>query len=226
MASASSYFKEGRLEETVAALQRASRADPPAPRWLVAWLNGQVNKQNGFLDKAITEFRSILEDRYPQLDQRGFDFSKDYVVINELGQTYFERAKLERGDPVLQTAFLQQAAEQFKRTLALDSENVTAHYNLALIYLQLGEDKLAAQYRQLHERYRPDDNARDRAIAIARRRNPAADNAAKATVIYPLQRPGAPGLTILPGVVGQSTEHTALRESERSASAAVEKGSP
>ena len=189
------YFKEGRLEDAVAALQRASLANPPAPRWLIAWLNGQVNKQNGFLDKAITEFRSILEDHSPELDRRGFDFSKDYVVIDELGQTYFERAKLERTDPARQKAFLEKAVEQFKKTLALDSEDLAAHYNLALIYSQLGDETLATNHRQLHERYRPDNNAADRAIAIARRRNPAADNAAKATVIYPLQRPGAPGLT-------------------------------
>jgi len=188
------YFKEGRLEDAVAALQRAARADPPAPRWLIAWLNGLVNKQNGFLDKAITEFRSILEDHYPELDARGFDFSKDYVVINELGQTYFERAKLERGDADRQNHFLRLAVEQFKNTLALDSEDLTAHYNLALIYSRLGDEKLATEHRQLHERYRPDNNASDQAIAIERRRNPAADNAAKATVIYPLQRPGAPGL--------------------------------
>src|SRR5262249_23231820 len=61
------YLKEGRLEEAVGALQRAMRFDPPAPRWVVAWLNGLVNKQNGYLDKAIAEFRSILEDRYSEL---------------------------------------------------------------------------------------------------------------------------------------------------------------
>ena len=191
------YLKEGRLEEAVVALQRAVRSDPPAPRWTVAWLNGLVNKQNGYLDKAITEFRSILEDRYPELDRRGFDFSKDYEVINELGQTLFERSKLERGpaNQARQRTFLEQAVEQFRRTLALDSENLTAHYNLALIYAQLGQDKLAVEHRQSHERYRPDDNARDRAISIHRRQNPAADHAAQATVIYSLQRPGAPGLT-------------------------------
>ena len=87
--------------------------------------------------------------------------------------------------------WLRLAAEQFERTLALDSENVTAHYNLALIHEQLGDAGRAAQHRRLHERYRPDDNARDRAIAIARRRDPAGDHAAQAIVIYPLQRDGA-----------------------------------
>ena len=53
----------------MAALQRAAQCQPAAPRWTMAWLNGLVNKQNGYLDKAITEFRSILEDRYPELER-------------------------------------------------------------------------------------------------------------------------------------------------------------
>ncbi len=207
------YFKEGRLDDAVAALQRAAKFDPPAPRWTIAWLNGLVNKQNGYLDKAITEFRSILDDRYPELDQRGFDFSKDYEVINELGQTLFERAKRERGDAnrAQQLEFLHQAAEQFKKTLALDSENVTAHYNLALIYAQLGDAKLAEEHRRLHERFRPDDNARDRAIAIHRRQNAAADHAAQAIVIYPLQRPGAFGLSSAGSPPAHAAKQTAAR---------------
>jgi tetratricopeptide (TPR) repeat protein len=191
------YFKEGRLDDAVSALQRAAKTEPPAPRWTMAWLNGLVNKQNGFLDKAISELRSVLEDRYPELDRRGFDFSKDYEVINELGQTLFERAKFERGPAAKsrRDEFLNQAVEQFQKTLALDSENVTAHYNLSLIYAQLGDETRAEKHRKEHERYRPDDNARDRAIAIHRRQNPAADHAAQNIVIYPLQRQGAPGLT-------------------------------
>jgi tetratricopeptide (TPR) repeat protein len=186
------YFKEGRLNDAVDALQRAAKFDPPAPRWTIAWLNGLVDKQNGYLDEAIKEFRSILEDTYPELEKRKFDFSLDYEVINELGQTLFERAKQERGDA--RKPFLQQAADRFQRTLQLDSENLTAHYNLALIYDQLGDAKKAEEHRKLHERFRPDDNARDRAIAIHRRAHPAADHAAQATVIYNLQRPGAYGL--------------------------------
>lgn len=190
------YFKEGRLDDAVAALQRAVKFDPPAPRWTVAWFNGLVNKQNGFLDKAISEFRSILEDRYPELDERGFDFSKDYEVINELGLALFERGKMERspGSRERYTNFLEQAKHQFQNTLAIDSEDLTAHYNLSLLYAALGDDAKAGEHRTLHARYLPDSNARDRAIAIHRRSNPAADHAAQSIVIYPLQRPGAPEL--------------------------------
>jgi len=188
------YLKQGRLEEAVSALQRAAQANPPAPRWTVAWLNGLVDKQNGYLDKAIAEFRSILDDHYDELDRRGFDFGLDYEVINELGQTLFERAKIERGDDTAQRKWLSEAAARFERTLKIDAENVTAHYNLALIYDRLGQRELAVQHQLLQNRYRPDDNARERAVTIARRRDRAADNAANATVIYPLQRKGAFGL--------------------------------
>ena len=183
-------FKEGRLEDAVSALRRANdpaRFQPPAPRWTLAWLNGLVDKQNGYLDKAITEFRGVLEDRYPELDRRGFDFSQDYEVINELGQTLFERAKLERADPLLRRSFLEQARQRFEATLALDPENLTAHYNLGLLYSELGELAQAAAHRRAHEKYRPDDNARDQAVAVARRAHPAADHAAQATVIYSLE---------------------------------------
>lgn len=188
------YFKEGRLNDAVLALQRANdtnRFNPPGNRWTIAWLNGLVNKQNGYLDQAIKELTSILEDRYPELEKRGFDFSRDYEVINELGQTLYERAKAERANPEKQKEFLRAAVKRFEDTLAIDIENVTAHHNLALIYAQLGEADRAAAHRKSHEKYRPDDNARDRAVSVARRRDPAADQAAQAIVIYDLQRTDA-----------------------------------
>tara|TARA_B100000029_G_C17592430_1_gene962981 strand:+ start:3 stop:2810 length:2808 start_codon:yes stop_codon:yes gene_type:complete len=186
------YVKEGRLEEAVDALGRAASADPPAPAWTIAWFNGIVNKQNGFLDKAIENFRSIIEDRSQEQLDRGFDFSQDYVVLNELGQTLFERAKMERFNEANRKNFLNRAIKRFEKTLTFDSENLTAHYNLGLIHSQLGNEDLAAKHRRLHGKYRPDDNARDIAVANARRANPAADNAAQAITIYKLQRSGAP----------------------------------
>jgi tetratricopeptide (TPR) repeat protein len=191
------YFTEGRLDEAVAALGRAAKYDnPPAPPWAIAWFSGVVNKQQGHLDEAIKNFRSILYDRTEERDRRKFDFSKDYVALNELGQTLFERAKQMRGaeNKSAREDLLRQAKEEFGKTLLLDPENVTAHYALAQLYQLLGDEKSSAKHRELHARYKPDDNAQDRAINLARQKNPAANHAAERLVIYSLHRKGAPGL--------------------------------
>jgi hypothetical protein len=187
------YIKEGRLRDSVEALGTASSFDPPAPAWSVAWFTGIVNKQNGFLDEAIDNFRSIVEMDTEQTQQRAFDFSRDYRLLNELGQTIFERAKQHRGEAgrARRREQLAEAAGWFERVLTLDPENVTAHYNLALLHGLLGDTRRADRHRALHGKYKPDDNARDRAVAAARIRYPAANHAAEAVVIYDLHRAGA-----------------------------------
>ncbi|HEX5244531.1 MAG TPA: multiheme c-type cytochrome [Tepidisphaeraceae bacterium] len=187
------FIKEGRLDEAARALADARSCDPPPPQWTLAWLSGQVEQQNGNLDAAIADFRSVLETRD---DARGFDFSGDYIMRNSLGQAIFERSKLE-GDPAAHRRWLQQAAAEFEKTLALDSENLEAHYALSQISLALGDAAEAAAHRAAHEKYRVDDNARDRAVALARKRDPAADHAAQAVAIYELRPPepkAAPGV--------------------------------
>lgn len=184
-------FKEGRLDDAVADLQRAAAFDPPAPKWVRAWFTGLVNMQNGYLDDAVKQFRSILDDRYPEIEARGFDFSRDYMVINELGLALFEQAKAERNNPARQDQLLHAAVDTFEQTLKYDSENLTAHYNLGILYGRLEDEKKAELHQRLHAKYQPDDNARDRAINLARAKNPAANAAAQAIVIYPLQRDGA-----------------------------------
>ena len=193
---ARTYFKEGRLEDAVQALQRAGQGDNPAVPWTIAWFTGLVNKQNGHLDEAIASFRSIVDTQFQDARDRGFDFSLDYRVLNELGQTLVERARLERGEArrPKRDAFLQEATTFFHRTLKIDPENVTAHFNLSRIHAQLGDEELATQHRKLHLKYKPDDNAGDQAIAKHRAANDAADHAAESIVIYDLQRAGAFGL--------------------------------
>jgi tetratricopeptide (TPR) repeat protein len=185
------YLKEGRLTQAAKALRRAAKNPAPAPAWSVAWLSGLINKQSGHLDAAIDNFTQLVETRFLEARARGFDFSKDYRLLNELGQTLFERAKRERGPANAghRYALLEEAKGWFAKTLALDPENVTAHYDLALISAQLGEHRVAEVHRQLHRKYKPDDNAGDRVIAIHRRQHPAADHAAEAVVLYDLQRP-------------------------------------
>ena len=181
------YFKEGRLDEAADALRRAGAAG--AAPWTVAWLSGLVNKENGFLDQAIEDFERVLATGPAEVGARRFDFSMDYEVINELGQSLFERAKMERGAKADQRRqqYLRRAAEQFEKTLRIDSENVAAHYVLSLVYAQLGDRPRAAEHAVLHARYKPDDNARDHAIATHRLANAAANHAAQSIVIYPLR---------------------------------------
>ncbi len=188
------YIKEGRLDEAVVALREAAANDPPAPPWSVEWFTGLVNKQNGHLDAAIKNFQNVIAMKdTKECRERGFDFSQDYTVLNEMGQTLYERSKQERGVQALdqKRAYLTEALSYFERVLGYDAENMTAHYNLSLIYRDLGDVEKSAQHRAEHAKYKTDDNAMDKAIAAARMRYPAANHAAEAVVIYDLQRPDA-----------------------------------
>jgi tetratricopeptide (TPR) repeat protein len=186
------YLREGRLDAAAAALERAPRAKAPAYPWSVAWFTGLVDKQNGRLDDAIRNFREVIGTNFAEARKREFDFSRDYTALNELGQTLYERAKMERGPARMaeRDRYLAEAVSWFEQTLAIDAEDLTAHYNLALIHAELGDEKQAAVHRAAHARYKPDDNARDTTVALHRMRNPAANRAAEAVVIYELQRDG------------------------------------
>ncbi|HEX2163675.1 MAG TPA: multiheme c-type cytochrome, partial [Thermoanaerobaculia bacterium] len=129
------YLAQGTVRDrAIAALARAAAFDPPAPRWSIAWLTGQVNKQNGYLDEAIANFRSIVELDDPETRRRGFDFSGDWRLLVELGQTIYERAKEERGERrrARREELVREAAGWFERALLLDPEDAAAHWNLYL----------------------------------------------------------------------------------------------
>ena len=192
------YHKEGRLDEAAQALRRATTAG--AAPWTVAWMNGLVNKENGHLDEAIANFTAALSATSPALTERGFDFNRDYEVLNELGQALFERAKQERGGARsdARAARLREAAAAFDRTLAIDSENVTAHYALSLIHGELDDQARAATHREAHLRYTADEQSRSRVIALHRAANPAANHAAQSVVIYDLQRASTPSSGAVP----------------------------
>jgi tetratricopeptide (TPR) repeat protein len=157
------YEREGRLDEAVDALNRAAQyqEDPDFPHWTWSWLSGLVNRQQGFLAAAEDNLRSVLEVRTETMVRRNLDFSLDYEVLNQYGETLFalgqQLQRQERPDEA--ESYWRRAVEQFQRTLAIDSENVTAHYNLQLLYEQLGDQQQADSHHRLYRRYKPDDIA-------------------------------------------------------------------
>ncbi len=190
------YLKEGRVDAAAAALQRAAERYPDFRPWTRAWLTALVDRENGHLDEAIATLRVLLETRFTEARARGFDFAQDFRARNMLGRTLYERARQARGaaHSDRRLALLEQARSEFAQVLTQDPENLTAHFNLALVYADLGATARAEQHRTLAAKYRPDEHAVERAVTTHRRRNPAADHAAEAVAVYDLQRPEAYGL--------------------------------
>jgi len=281
------YIDQGRLSEASRELNSAQASDPPAPWWVLAWFKGLVTAQNATtradLDEAAKLFETIVDPaRQPRLEngQLKYDFTRDYVVLSELGRTLYKRSTLEPAESEAERHFLLRAVEALERALAVDPEEVDAHYILNQCYARLGHDAppaappaettaeklkelgdrmvkkgeptegrlrtagelaagvmafgdrppdphnprlptvralitqlrpayheekepavqkaLAAVMANLHQVsysfYTPDDVARSRATAEYRRNHPAANAAAEAIVLYPTNRPGAPGL--------------------------------
>ena len=182
--SARTYLKEGRLDEAALELQLAEQLG--AYPWSIAWFGGLIDLQSGQLDEAIRKFVALVQTEFTEARSRGFDFSLDYRLRNTLARTYFERSKLESSEENRRD-WLNLAIVEYQAALEVDPENVSAHYGLATIYSQLENTELESEHRSLHDKYRVDDNARDRALAEARRKDPVADHAADDVVIYDLQ---------------------------------------
>jgi tetratricopeptide (TPR) repeat protein len=183
------YLREGRLQEAGAMLARAAEMPNLRAPWTLTWLGALVDTQNGELQAAADKLQRLLRTDFAGARERGFDFSGDYRVWNQLGQVRLEQAKALRGAGRTERRRerLQQARAAFAETLGQDPENLTAHYGLSQVYTLLGNPQAAAFHSAEHTRYKPDDNAGDRAVALHRARNPAANRGAEAVVIYELR---------------------------------------
>jgi len=182
-------YREGRLEEAARALERAADTDKPAPPWTIAWYAALIDRELGNLDSAIETLEALAETRFEDARARGFDFSRDYRMLNELGRTLYERARQERGAArrKARVALLGRARDRLEQALTLEPEYAASHHTLSLVFNELGNNEQADWHLRLHERYRSDDNAVERAVTLHRRRNPAADHAAESGAIYDLQ---------------------------------------
>ena len=161
-------FLQGDLKAAAAAFEQITEADPLNPD---GWTNiGRVLLQEGdtvgarkVLEKSLAIDSKLARTNYfyaKALREDGdYDgasihlktvleqFPRDRVVHNELGRVLF-----------LEKRYADAVAE-FEKTLAIDPEDLQAHYNLMLCFNGLGDDKKAEEHKARYMRFKADESA-------------------------------------------------------------------
>ena len=140
---------EGRIEDAKESLMEAERRRPGWPK--TAFFRAAVAKDEARLDDAERDLEFVLAK-----------FSLDRVAWNNLGSIEWLAGRYPR------------AIEAYRKTLAIDSEDLNAHYNLMRVYRALGDRQRAAFHEAAYRKYKEDETAR--ALAADYRRENAWDN--------------------------------------------------
>jgi TolA-binding protein len=131
---ARAQLQEGDIAGAVEMLDRALKL---APRLAKAhFFLATALKMLGRYDEAIDHLR-IAADQYP----------RDRVVLNQIGRIQFLQRRFD------------DAIASFARALAVDPEDLEAHYNLMLCYQGKGDRARAASERTLYARFKADESA-------------------------------------------------------------------
>lgn len=146
---ARAYLREGLLPQAKTALDSAEKTHPGFHK--THYFRGLLHKASGEYMKALSDLQ-IVADLFP----------KDRVVLNQIGRVYYLNAQPELAIPY------------FQRTLAIDAEDLMAHYNLALCYRATGREKDSNAHEVLYKRYKEDETSK--AIAQTYRRKHPHDN--------------------------------------------------
>jgi Flp pilus assembly protein TadD len=161
-------FLQGDLKGAAAAFQKVTEADPSNPD---GWVNiGRCAVQEGDMARARTVLEKALALK-PNLARTNFFYAKvlrsdgnydgaaarlrivlaqyprDRVALNDLGRVLFLQRKYDEAVKVLQSV------------LAIDPEDLQAHYNLMLCYNGLGNEKLAKEHQARYMRFKADESA-------------------------------------------------------------------
>jgi Flp pilus assembly protein TadD len=127
-------LQEGNLTGARQVLEKALALAPDLAR--ANFFYGSVLKDEGRFDEALGYFRKTLT-QYPN----------DRVVRNNVGRILF-----------LQRRYAD-AVKEFEQVLAIDPEDLQAHYNLMLCYTGLGQRDLAKQHEVRYLRFKADEAA-------------------------------------------------------------------
>ncbi len=140
---------EGRLEDAKRSLTEAERLKPGWAK--TAFFRAAVAKNEARLDDAERDLQYVLSK-----------FPLDRVAWNNLGSIEWLAGRYPR------------AIEAFGKTLAIDPEDLNAHYNLMRVYRALGDRPRAASHEAAYRKYKDDETGR--ALAADYRLNNPWDN--------------------------------------------------
>jgi len=159
---------QGDLMGAQAAFEKVTEADPANPD---GWVNiGRAAVQEGDMQRARTVLEKTLS-LSPELARANFFYAKvlradgdydgaaerlrkvleqyprDRVALNDLGRILFLQRQYKDAVGVIQSV------------LAVDPEDLQAHYNLMLCYNGLGNEKLAKEHEARYLRFKADEAA-------------------------------------------------------------------
>ena len=146
-------IEEGNMQGAEAMLEKAfeiQKALPPKNphRAKVHYFYALVQEAHGNYDAAIEH-----------LQQAAAQFPRDTRVRNKLGRMHFLKRNYET------------ALREFQKTLAVDPEDLDAHYNMMRCYRALKNPSMAAQAQKLYLRFKADESV-DAITGIPRRADP------------------------------------------------------
>lgn len=104
---------------------------------------GKIARVRSRLDEAETEFKKVLE-KYP----------RDRVTLQQLGE--LAKIKADSVDEKDRKNQLEMARDYYEQVLAIDPEDVSAHYNMMLICQKLGERELARREAKIFQDLKDD----------------------------------------------------------------------
>ncbi len=127
-------LQEGDVARARAVLEKALALSPDLAR--AHFFYAGVLRQEGDYDGAAQHLRKVLAQ-----------YSRDRVAVNNLGRVLFLQRKYADAMKILQ------------QVLAIDPEDLQAHYNLMLCYNGLGDEKMAKEHQALYLRFKADEAA-------------------------------------------------------------------